>query len=221
MIYVVAGAFFVMVITPLIIQRQRSGHMATVEAQVSIGDVGSDSTQDRNAPIYRWPDSEVPRTAERLRDVSAVAVASITYVVESAMSGRTPHNAGEIIAGITQRQLIPNEWLTTQNGVLQLPHGTIHLRYSPNRLSVELISVPNEPKDGPAILIRVPDDENTGVGVRYFESMQLNGIVYPSPFAPLSDVISTGWRPRLFKQTQLPETERAQLEQWAKSATRK
>jgi hypothetical protein len=218
---VAGGAFLVLFVLPLMIHRQKSGEMATVEAHVSIGDAGNDGVSPSSLPKYRWPDSEVPRTAERLRDVSAVAIASMTFVVEGVMSGRTPHDAGEIVAGIAQRDLIPREWLTGQSGVLQMPHGTVHLRYSPASLSVEVISVPNDRVDGPAILIRLPDTENTTVGTRYFESMQLDGILYPNPFAPIPEIIAAGWQQRLFKQTQLPDTERAQLEQWAKTTARK
>ena len=82
---------------------------------------------------------------------------------------------------------------------------------------VEVISAPQDRKDGPAILIRLPDLENTGVGARYFESMQLDGIPYPRPFAPIAEMIASGWQPRLFKQTQVPDDQRAQLEQWARS----
>jgi hypothetical protein len=135
-----------------------------------------------------------------LRDVTAVAIAASTYVVEGAMKDRTPHDAGEIAAGIAQRQLIPSEWLTKQSGVLQTAQGTLHLRYAPATLSVEVISVPNSSADGPAILIRIPDDENTTVGPRYFESMQLDGVLYPGPFAPITDIISGGWRERCFTQ---------------------
>jgi hypothetical protein len=44
-------------------------------------------------------------------------------------------------------------------------------------LSVEVISMPASRADGPAILIRIPDDENTAVGPRYFESMHVDGIL--------------------------------------------
>ncbi len=218
---VAVGAFFVLVIVPLIIERERSGRMATVDAQVSIGDAGTIASSPSEITKYRWPDSEVPRTAERLQDVTGVAIAATAYVVEGSMNGRTPRDAGEIIAGITRRNLIPKDWLTNQVGVLRTQHATVHLRYSPRNLSVELISVPNERADGPAILIRVPDSENTTVGTRYFESMQLDGIVYPNPFAPIADIIASGWQPRLFKQTQIADADRAQLEQWAKAANRK
>jgi len=219
-ISVVAGAAFVLVVVPLIMQREHSGRMATVEAQVNIGDTATDSSAARNALVYRWPDSEVQRTAERLRDVTAVSVAASSYVVEGAMTGHTPRDANEILSGIAQRQLVPNEWLTNEPGVLKTPHGSVHLRYSPNRLTVEVVSVPNKRNDGPAILIRIPDQENTGVGPRYFESIQLDGIVYPIPFAPIPEIIASGWQPRLFKQTQIPDEQRAQLEQWVKNATR-
>jgi hypothetical protein len=173
--------------------------MATVDAHVSIADGRNDPDSSRDPAVYRWPDSEVPRTAERLRDVTAVAIAASTYVAEGAMSGRTPRDAREITAGIAKRQLIPPDWLTNQSGVLQTAHGTLHVRYSPGTLSVEVISMPTDRSDGPAMLLRIPDDENTAVGARYFESLRLDGIVYPNPFAPIPEIISAGWRKRLFK----------------------
>ena len=202
-ICVVTVALLVLVLPLVLRHRQTNGRMATVDAQVSIGDASSDPVSNHDPPTYRWPDSEVPRTAERLRDVTAVAISASTYVVEGAMSGRTPHDAGEIVAGIAKRQLIPLEWLTTQSGVLQTSHGTLHLRYSPNDLSVEVVSAPSDRSDGPAMLIRIPDNENTTVGSRYFESMQLDGITYPAAFAPIPEIIRAGWRDRVFKQTQL------------------
>ena len=216
---VAAAAVCVLVIVPLIIERQKAGRMATVDAHVSIGDDEVSGDQTSAARNYRWPNGEVPRTAERLRDVTGVTIAATTFLVEESLHRRAPRDADEILAGISLRKLIPNEWRTDQPGVLGTPHATIHLRYSPRTLTVELISVPNERIDGPAILIRIPDSENTAVGTRYFESMQLDGIIYPRPFASIADIIASGWQPRLFKQTQIADSDRARLEQWAKAAT--
>ena len=221
LISVVGGAFFMLIIVPLMLHRESSARLATVDPQVSIGDGGSDLIRGRDVPMYRWPDSEVPRTAERLRDVTAVAIAAITYVTEGAIKGRAPRDVTEIVSAIGERQLIPAEWLTSQQGVLQIPRGTIHIRYLPSDLTVEVISVPNDRRDGPAILIRIPDRENVAVGARYFESIQLDGIVYPNPFAPIAEIIADGWQPRLYKQSQIPDGERAQLEQWIQTAIRK
>ena len=116
---------------------------------------------------------------------------------------------------------MPADWLTQQPGVLQTSYGTIHLRYTPQTLTLEVLSVPNGRKDGPAMLIRIPDSENTSVGPRYFESMHLDGIIYPSPFAPIAEVIAAGWQPRQVKQAQISDEQRAQLEQWVTSVTSK
>jgi hypothetical protein len=216
---VAAAALCVLVIVPLIIERQKAGRMATVNAHVAIGDGGESADQASAASNYRWPNGEVPRTAERLRDVTGVAIATATFLVEESLHDRMPRDADEILIRIGRRSLIPNEWRTDQPGVLRTPHATIHLRYSPRNLTVELISAPNERVDGPAILIRIPDSENTAVGTRYFESIQLDEIIYPRPFASIADIIASGWQPRVFKQTQIADADRAQLEQWSKSAT--
>lgn len=221
LVSVAGGALLVLVVIPLAIQRQGGSRMATVDAQVTIGDTGSGSSIARSNPVYRWPDSEVPRTAERLRDVTAVAIASSTSVVEGSLRERVPRDSSELIAYIVQRRLVPAEWQTSQPGVLQTSRGSIHVSYSPGDLMVEVISAPHDRKDGPAILIRLPDQENTNVGARYFESMQVDGIVYPAPFSPIAELIASGWQPRLFKQTQIPDDQRVQLEQWAGTISRK
>lgn len=201
-ICVIAVALVVLILPLVIRHRQASGRMANVDAQVSIGDARNEPVSGRDSPGYRWPDSEVPRTAERLRDVTAVAIAASTYVAQGEMTGRTPHDSREIVLGIAKRRLIPPEWLTTQSGVLQTTHGTLHVRYSPNDLTVEVVSVPSGRSDGPAMLIRIPDNENTAVGSRYFESMQLDRTEYPSLFAPIPEIIRAGWRARMFPQNQ-------------------
>lgn len=214
-ISVVGGAFLVLVLLPLILQRGKSASMATVDPEVMIGDAGSRLSPPPFTPSYRLPDSEVPRTAERLRDVTAVGVAAVTYVMEGAIREHPPHDISEIVAAIVERQLIPAEWVTNQPGVLQMQHSTVYLRYSPDYVQIEVVSVPKERQDGPGILIRIPDPENPSASARYFESLHLDGIIYPSPFAPIAEIVTAGWQPRLFQQTQFPDDQRAQIEYWA------
>ena len=76
---VAAAAVCVLVIVPLIIERQKAGRMATVDAHVSIGDDEVSGDQTSAARNYRWPNGEVPRTAERLRDVTGVTIAATTF----------------------------------------------------------------------------------------------------------------------------------------------
>ena|SRR5215213_2701863 len=77
-ITVIAAALCVLVIVPLLIERQKAGGMATVDAYVSIGDCEVSDGLASAATYYRWPNGEVPRNAERLRDITAVAIAAAT-----------------------------------------------------------------------------------------------------------------------------------------------
>src|ERR1043165_5940322 len=142
LVAVAGAAVFVFVVVPLAIQRQGGSPMATVGARVTIGDTGNAPSLNNDSRVYRWPDSEVPRTAERLRDVTAVAIAATTSVVEGSLRGRIPRDETELIAHIAQRRLIPAEWQTAEPGLLQTSRGTIHLRYLPKDLMVEVISAP-------------------------------------------------------------------------------
>ena len=221
MVSVLVGALFILVLVPLWWHRERNARMATVDPTVLIGGEPVATQVIAAAPAYRWPDSEVPRTAQRLRDATALAIASMTYVVQGALANRPPRDVKEIVTALNDRQLILNEWITGQPGVLRMREGTAHLRYAPYSLSIEVLSVPDDRTNGPAILIRVPDFENPAVGARYFESLSVDAIVYPPPFAPVSEVITVGWQPRLYREARIPEGERAQLEQWVSSITRR
>src|ERR1041385_5917684 len=117
-IAVAVAALCVLVIVPLLIERQKAGRMATVDAHVSIGDGEVSDDQASAASNYRWPNGEVPRTAERLRDVTAVGIAAATCLVEESLHGHLPQDADEIITRIDQRKLIANQWRTDQPGVL-------------------------------------------------------------------------------------------------------
>jgi hypothetical protein len=219
-IMVATGAFIVLVLIPLLINRTNTARMAAVNPHVSIGETSRDSSSP-DTPTYRWPNSEVPRSAERLRDVTGVAIASMTYVLEAGIQQHKPTSVDEILRAIARRNLIAPEWLTNEAGVLQMRNGSVYLRYSPNDLSIEILSVPRDRLDGPAFLLRLPDTENVSGSARYFESTHLDGVIYPAAFTPIPQVINSGWQPRLFKQTQLPDVQRAQLEQWAAANTRR
>src|SRR4051794_13881028 len=111
-IVVIGAALCVLVIVPLFIERQKAGRMATVDAHVSIGDGEVSDSETSAASNYRWPNGEVPRTAERLRDVTTVAIAAATFLVEESLHGHIPRDADEIITCVDQQKLIANEWRT-------------------------------------------------------------------------------------------------------------
>ena len=107
-IVLIAVALCVLVIVPLLIERQKAGRMATVDAYVSIGDGEVSDGLASAASNYRWPNGEVPRTAERLRDVTAVAIAAATCLLDESLHGGVPRDADEIITHVDQRKLPPS-----------------------------------------------------------------------------------------------------------------
>src|ERR1051325_3211261 len=58
-IMVASGAFIVLVVIPLLVNRTNTARMAAVNPHVSIGETSRDSST-ADTPTYRWPNSEVP-----------------------------------------------------------------------------------------------------------------------------------------------------------------
>src|SRR6266478_1827325 len=101
-ICVIAITLAVLILPVMIRHRQASARMATIDAQVTIGNSKTDLNSERESAIYRWPDSEVPRTAERLRDVTAVAIAASSNIAEGAIHRQLPRDADDILNRIAQ-----------------------------------------------------------------------------------------------------------------------
>src|SRR5437016_13843298 len=103
-ICVVTVALLVLVLPLVVRHRQTNGRMATVDAQVSIGDASSDPISNHDPPAYRWPEGEETRTAERLEEVAADGIPPGTSVVQGALPVRTRHDAGEMSTSYPWRQ---------------------------------------------------------------------------------------------------------------------
>ncbi len=51
-------------------------------------------------------------------------------------------------------------------------------------------------KDGPAILVRIPDENAKEGGASLFMATILSDVSVPQAFAPAADVIAAGWSPQ-------------------------
>jgi hypothetical protein len=58
-----------------------------------------------------------------------------------------------------------------------------------------------ERRDGPAMMVRVPDDREGEDGALVFMSQQLDGVVIPQAFAPAAEVFALGWAAEKFRAT--------------------
>jgi hypothetical protein len=144
-------------------------------------------------------EGEVAHTAERLTEASALAVAASLYAANEVIKGHTPRTAQNVLAGIEKNKLLPpGVSLTTANSELSSSHGRLTLRYRPSPLGIEVVALGRDRSEGPAILVRVPD-ESSSAGAVVFTSTRLNEVKLPSPFIPAAEVIALGWSPETLR----------------------
>ena len=139
-------------------------------------------------------DGEVSRTEERIREATALATAAGLFAARESLSRRTPATVSDLLAGINSAGLMPPSirQLPGQGEATSL-HGTLSLRYRPEPLGIEVISLGKDRLDGPAVLVRVPDVDASDTGASLFLATRLDEITVPAPFAPAAEVVALGF----------------------------
>jgi hypothetical protein len=141
-------------------------------------------------------DGEVARTADRTSEAQALAIATSLYAASEQIKGRTPRTADDLLAGVASQNLLPPGLTLTQGeGALASAHSNLFVRYRPVPLAIEVLALGHEPRDGPALLVRVPDDHMKDGGASVFMATRIRDVNIPLAFAPASEVISAGWSP--------------------------
>jgi len=167
----------------------------TSAAQPALKDAGTS-----RRVVISAVDGEVARTADRISEVVALALATSLYAATEQRRGRTPRTARDLLAGAEARKLFPPGLrLSDSEGSLVSDHGSLFVRYRPVPLGVEVVALGREPKDGPALLVRVPDDGSNQSGASLFMATRLSDVIVPPAFAPASEVIASGWSPEPFR----------------------
>jgi hypothetical protein len=86
-------------------------------------------------------------------------VSASIYAASEQTKGRTPRAVRDLLAGVAARALMPPGLASTQTeGVLASAHGTLSVRYRPVPLAIEVVSIGSKPENGPALIVRVPDE---------------------------------------------------------------
>lgn len=150
-------------------------------------------------------EGEVYFTAARLGEASAVAGGAILYAANAGYSAAA-RNGGDalpglpadhraLLAGMREAGAIPGGVSVQEDLRLVSATSILTVRYRRDPLAVEVVSVARRKEYGPAIIMRLPDAESADArqGVRYFQSMRLEGAELPDAFATPADVIRKGW----------------------------
>jgi hypothetical protein len=112
----------------------------------------------RQTVIPTTIDGEVARTADRIGEATALALSASLYATAEQIKGRTPRGAPDLMAGIATRNLLPPGLRFTKNGGLVSAYSVLSIRYRPAPLGIEVVSVGHKMEDGPALIVRIPDE---------------------------------------------------------------
>ena len=194
-----------------------------VEARVFNQD-GRDQNQSNREPGNRRRfafQGEVYNEAEQVRESAALAIGATLLATQGALDRKPYQTVESLIGGVVEQDLLPPG--LKQNGSnLTSRYGTYYIRYRPEPVGVEVLSLGNGSGDGVAILMRLPDDEFSDNALTYYTTSKA-GLHVPVGFAPVAELISEGWRPDTFKAAELSQSEKERERQWltARDANRK
>ncbi|HKP11875.1 MAG TPA: hypothetical protein VJZ91_07175 [Blastocatellia bacterium] len=166
----------------------------TMEGERGTAEKEAKEKEQRRRVVVTTMDGEVARTADRAGEAQAVAIVTSLYTASEQIKGRTPRTANDLLAGVASQNLLPpGLTLTLSEGAVVSAHSKLFVRYRPVPLAIEVLALGREPRDGPALLVRVPDDTAKDGGASLFMATRIRDVNVPAAFSPAAEVISAGW----------------------------
>jgi hypothetical protein len=154
-------------------------------------------------------DGEVSRTEERIREATALATVTSMFAANESLNRRTPSTVIALLASVSAAGLLPpGMQLVGAKGEVSSPHGSLFVRYRPEPIGIEILSLGKARMDGPAILVRLPDssfsDRDTDA-VELYLATRLDEVQLPVPFASAAEVVALGFVPEPLRAAKLPK----------------
>jgi hypothetical protein len=146
---------------------------------------------------------EVLDTSRRLRETGAFGLAVCLSILDEAKNKRQiPGSISALVNAARSRDLLP-PGLTVENGEIRSQSSRIYIRYQPDPVQLEFVSVPLDSRFGPALMLRFPLRSADGKNIAYFQSSKVEDINLPPPFAPAHEVIRIGWTLESWRGTEI------------------
>lgn len=196
-------------------------------------EVKTAGSANRTAPIQAILNGEVYRTAERMKEIEALAAITTLYLATETMNHRQPRTVESLLSGMQNTNLIsPKLWVSNnQPDTLSSINSIIYLRYRPAPLGVEIVSLGHVRMDGPGLIVRVPGDigdggdggngrdaSNSGdeaSSSSMYVATSLNDVRIPESFSSKAELIASGWASEPTRKSMLSNNEKTQLMSWA------
>lgn len=185
---------------------ERSGkvdpHVSLTENQAQ--EIVEKQRQQQVRSFMAASEGEVSRTEERIREATALATAASLFGAKESLDKHTPASVTALLAGVYNAGLLPpGMQLVDSSGGVSSSRGQLFVRYRPEPLGIEVVSVGKERIDGPALLVRVPDEGTSEDGARLYLATRLDEIRVPAPFAHEAEVIALGFAPEPLRAAKL------------------
>lgn len=192
----IAGAATIVVVATLVTSYFRT-RAIDPRVTMEIGEAANvKQASTRQTFIATTIDGEVARTTERTGEATALALSASIYAASEQIRGRAPRGAKELLSGLAARNLLPPRLALTQvEGSLVSTYGNVWVRYRPEPLSVEVAAIGHKPSDGPALIVRIPDEFSEKGEATLYIASSLGAVRVPAPFSPAAEVIALGWSP--------------------------
>ena len=165
--------------------------------------------QQQMAAFVAVSEGEVSRTEERIRQATALATATSLFAGSEALNRRTPPGVNALLAGVKSARLMPpGMQISGSHGEVAGAHGKAFVRYRPEPLAIEILSLGNVRDDGPALLVRIPVDGMSGTntsGAALYMATSLEQSRVPAPFAHEAEIVALGFAPEPLRAAKLPK----------------
>ena len=169
---------------------------AQTQIQINDSENIADGEKTKNKNFRQSADifgGEVFDTSRRLRETGALGFAVCLSILDEARRTRQiPGSINGLIQAVAARDLMP-PGLTVENGEIRSQTSKIYIRYQPEPMQLEFVSVPLDARFGPALMMRFPLTSADGKNIAYFQSAKVENVNLPAPFAPAHEVIRGGW----------------------------
>jgi hypothetical protein len=210
----------VMVIAVTILLGWLNARRYRVNARVEIADPAVTlevPTRSASLNTTGLPDSEVARMAMRVREATGLLMGLSVLAVSEQMSNRTPLSVNSLVSLMSQRRLLPpgiNH--SSAKGVLESDRSMISLRYRPQPIGLEVVSVGRESLDGPPVIVRLITGGDDNSSSALLVAKKIEGVALPRLFAPLNEIAALGWSIEPLRERSFAQQEIDQLNNWAR-----
>lgn len=192
--------------------------LGRVNAHVEIADPVIENIVARttlDVPAKGLPDGEVERTAARVRDISALTMGLTLFAVNEGLNRRAITDVGTLVTRFAGRGLLPpGVKQNAAQGVLESALAMIYVRYRPEPLAIEVLSVGREQLDGPALIGRIATGGDEDAGASLFIARGLGDVPLPEPFTPPARMTALNWSLEPLRDRAFTPQEMEQINGW-------